>query len=97
MNRSELIAELVIRFPHLQPKTVDAAIRILIHQMTESISAGERIEIRRFGSFTREARKPRLGRNPKTGEPIEVPATAIARFRTGKYFGDFLNSAKEPR
>jgi integration host factor subunit beta len=95
MNKSELIEQMAARFPHLPPKTVDAAIRILIHQMAEGIAAGERIEIRRFGSFTKQIRKPRLGRNPKTGQPIEIPETSIARFRPGKKFCDFLNSGKE--
>jgi integration host factor subunit beta len=95
VNKSELIEKLITEFPHLPPKTVDAAIRILINQMANSIAAGERIEIRRFGSFTRQIRKPRLGRNPKTGQPVEVPATAVARFRPGKHFCDFLNSGKE--
>lgn len=80
------------RFPHLPPKKVDAAVRILIHQMADSIASGERVEIRRFGSFFRQTRKPRLGRNPKTGQPVEIPASAIPRFRPGKPLGELVDA-----
>jgi integration host factor subunit beta len=91
MTRSELIEKLSQRFPQLPPKAVDAAVRILIDHMAESIASGNRVEIRRFGSFSRQSRAARLGRNPKTGENVLVPKTVIARFRPGKPLRDLVN------
>ncbi len=95
MTRSELIEQLAYRFPHLPLKTVDAAVRLILDHMAESIASGYRVEIRRFGSFYRHARAARLGRNPKTGESVEVKATAIAKFRPGKPLCNLVDAGKE--
>jgi integration host factor subunit beta len=91
MTRSELIEKLTQRFPQLPAKAVDAAVRIMIDYMAESIASGNGVEIRRFGSFSRQPRAARLGRNPKTGEVVSVPETTIARFRPGQPLRDLVN------
>lgn len=84
MLKSELIERLQERFPHLHPKDVDAAVRIMIDHMAESVASGDRIEIRRFGSFVLKAKAARLGRNPKTGAAVNVPASHSVHFRAGQ-------------
>lgn len=84
MTRSELIDRLYRRFPHLSPKTVDAAVRLLIDQMSEPVASRERVEIRHFGSFFCRTHKHRMGRNPKTGEPVEIVGMSVARFRPSR-------------
>jgi integration host factor subunit beta len=84
MTRSELIDRLSRRFPHLPPKTVDAAVRTLLDQMSKTVAARERVEIRHFGSFFCRTRKARVGRNPKTGEPVAIVGKSVARFRPAR-------------
>jgi integration host factor subunit beta len=83
MLKSDLIEILSQRFPHLSPRTVESAVKLILDHMAESIASGKRVEIRRFGSFFRQERKARTGRNPKTGKPVQVSATGVARFRPG--------------
>ena len=94
MTRSELIDRLSRRFSHLPPKAVDAAVRILLDQISETVASRERIEIRHFGSFFCRTYKPRMGRNPKTGEPVEIVRMAIARFRPARGLMDRVNADK---
>lgn len=84
MTRSELIDRLSRRFSHLSPKAVDAAVRTLLEQMSETVASRERIEIRQFGSFFCRTHKARVGRNPKTGEPVEIMEMSVARFRPSR-------------
>ena len=95
MTRSELIGRLSRRFSHLPPKAVDAAVRLLIDQISETIASGERVEIRHFGSFFCRTRKALVGRNPKTGEPVQVEGMTVARFRPAKSLIGRLNEEKE--
>jgi integration host factor subunit beta len=94
MTRSELIGQLAQRFSHLPPKRVDRAVKQHLDHMSEGIASGERGEIRRFGSFSRKARQAIKGRNPKTGEAVQIPATSVARFRPGKPLGKLVNAGK---
>jgi integration host factor subunit beta len=74
MNRSDLIARLGELHPQLQIKDAELAVNIIVDALCNILSKGERVEIRGFGSFGLNYRPPRLGRNPKTGGKVKVPA-----------------------
>jgi integration host factor subunit beta len=80
MNRSDLINRLAT----LQAKDAAMAITTILDAMTATLSKGGRIELRGFGSFALNFRPPRTGRNPKTGEKVEVPAKHVPHFKMGK-------------
>jgi len=84
MTRSDLIKILSKKQKHLAQKDVELAIRSLINIMGYSLSSGERIEIRGFGSFNLNYRPPRSGRNPRTGESVDISAKYVPCFKPGK-------------
>lgn len=84
MTRSELIQILAARSPGLTASDVSAAVKVLLGAMADSLEAGERIEIRGFAAFSTHLRKPRVARNPKTGERVEVPAKRAVHFKPGR-------------
>ena len=84
MTKSELIEILTRRQAHLKSDDVDLAVKLLLEMMGESLSGGDRIEIRGFGSFSLHYRPPRLGRNPKTGESVALPGKHVPHFKPGK-------------
>ncbi|MFZ2302475.1 MAG: integration host factor subunit beta [Gallionella sp.] len=84
MNRSDLISRLAELHPQLLAKDADLAVKVILDAMSNTLSHGGRIEIRCFGSFGLNYRPPRLGRNPKTGEKVKVPAKYMPHFKTGK-------------
>jgi integration host factor subunit beta len=84
MTKSELIARLAERFPQLVAKDADFAVKMILDAMSEALVRGDRIEIRGFGSFALNYRPPRTGRNPKSGEKVEVPAKWVPHFKAGK-------------
>lgn len=84
MTKSELIARLAERNPRLVARDADEAVNTMLDAMTEALAAGQRIEIRGFGSFALNYRPPRLGRNPKSGDRVQVPAKYVPHFKAGK-------------
>jgi integration host factor subunit beta len=84
MTKSELIARLAVRFPQLVAKDADLAVKVVLDAMTAALSRNDRIEIRGFGSFALNYRPPRIGRNPKSGEKVNVPAKHVPHFKAGK-------------
>ena len=84
MTKSELIEALSEQHPSLPIKEVETAVKSIIDNMAECLSSGERIEIRGFGSFSLHYRAPRVGRNPKTGESVELGAKYVPHFKPGK-------------
>jgi integration host factor subunit beta len=84
MTKSELIARLAQRFPQLVAKDADLAVKMILDAMSETLAKGDRIEIRGFGSFSLNYRPPRVGRNPKSGVKVEVPAKYVPHFKAGK-------------
>ncbi|MBK1725131.1 integration host factor subunit beta [Thiocystis violacea] len=84
MTRTELIAQLANDPESLPEPDIELAVKALLERMTEALARGERIEIRGFGSFTLNDRPPRLGRHPKTGETVAVPARYVPHFKPGK-------------
>ncbi len=84
MTKSELISKLAMRYPQLVTKDAELAVKTILDAMGESLSQGERIEIRGFGSFSLNYRPPRVGRNPKTGGKVSVPEKYVTHFKAGK-------------
>jgi len=84
MPRSELIQQLATQFPQLTLKDVELTVRTMLDEMARTLSKGNRIEIRGFGSFGINHRPPRKGRNPKSGETVMVPAKYVPHFKAGK-------------
>jgi integration host factor subunit beta len=84
MTKSELIARLAERFPQLVAKDADFAVKMMLDAMSEALVRGDRIEIRGFGSFALNYRPPRVGRNPKSGDKVSVPAKWVPHFKAGK-------------
>lgn len=84
MTKSELIARLAERFPQLVAKDADFAVKMILDAMSEALVRGDRIEIRGFGSFALNYRPPRTGRNPKSGDQVNVPAKWVPHFKAGK-------------
>lgn len=84
MTKSELINLLSQRYPQLVAKDAELAVKTMLDAMSKSLSSGERIEIRGFGSFGLNFRPMRTGRNPKTGEKVSVPAKYVPHFKAGK-------------
>lgn len=98
MTKSELIEHLIDKHPELSVKDVELAVKIMLEHMTESLSQGDRIEIRGFGSFSLHHRAPRVGRNPKTGESVSLPAKYVPHFKPGKELREQVNdSLKDER
>ncbi len=83
MNKSELINELAVKTSY-NPKLMDKMVRIFFDRIKAALSAGDKVEIRGFGSFTLKKYKGYIGRNPKTGETVEVKPKQLPVFRTGK-------------
>ena len=81
MTKSELIEILVDRHDQLSVKDIELSVKTMLDHMTESLSEGNRIEIRGFGSFSLHFRAPRTGRNPKTGESVSLDAKYVPHFK----------------
>ena len=84
MTKSELIEKLVRSNPTLSVKIIENTVKELLEHMSQSLTEGDRIEIRGFGSFSLHYRQPRMGRNPKTGEQVKLEAKSVPHFKAGK-------------
>ncbi len=94
MTKSEMIETLARKQSHLAYKDVELAVKCLLEQMSEVLAAGNRIEIRGFGSFSLHYRPPRLGRNPKTGEAVALAGKHVPHFKPGKELRERVNGAR---
>lgn len=95
MTKSELIDALVAKQPQLEPKDVELAVKELLEKMSSALAAGDRIEVRGFGSFSLHYRPPRVGRNPKTGSTVEVPDKYVPHFKPGKELRERVMSSPD--
>ena len=84
MTKSELIEKISASQDQLPPKDVELAVRMIIERMTSALVANQRIEIRGFGSFSLHYRAPRMGRNHKTGDPVQLTGKYVPYFKPGK-------------
>ena len=84
MNRSDLISRLAERHPQLKSADAELSVRVILDQISDTLSKNGRVEIRGFGSFCLNYRPPRNARNPKTEDKVSVPAKYVPHFRVGK-------------
>jgi len=91
MTKADLIEE-VSRLAELTRKDSEVIVETIFDSVVRSLRVGDKIEIRGFGSFRTRQRKPRVGRNPKTGDRVEVPAKKIPFFKPSKELKDLINS-----
>jgi len=84
MTKSELIERISAKQPQLAYRDVELAVKTILEHMAQQLANGERIEIRGFGSFCLHYRPGRVGRNPKTGAPVSLPAKYVPHFKPGK-------------
>jgi len=94
MTKAELVDE-VARVVQLTKKQAETIVNIVFDSIVESLRSGQKIELRGFGSFRLRSRKSRTGRNPKTGEKVEVPSKKIPYFKPGKELKELINKAIE--
>ena len=92
MTKSELIAQLSGKQPQLDYRDVELAVKELIDQLSTALAAGQRIEVRGFGSFSLHYRPPRIGRDPKTGDSVQVPDKHVPHFKPGKELRERVDS-----
>ncbi|MBP6345636.1 integration host factor subunit beta [Neisseriaceae bacterium CLB008] len=100
MTKSELMLRLVDLFAakrntQLVAKDVEQGVKVLVDTMTRSLAKGQRIEIRGFGSFDLNHRPARTGRNPKTGEKVDVPEKYVPHFKPGKELRERVDGAMQ--
>ncbi|MGA0382205.1 MAG: integration host factor subunit beta [Arenicellales bacterium] len=91
MTKSELIERLCRDQAHLPPRDVEFAVNAVLEHMRKALVSGDRIEIRGFGSIGLRYRMPRTGRNPKTGESVEVPGKYVPHFKPGRMLRERVN------
>ncbi len=95
MTRSELIARMVKRMverrTQLVSRDVELAVKVIIDELSEALSNGHRVEIRGFGSFSLHYRAPRVGRNPKTGDAVDLSGKYVPYFKPGKELRERVN------
>jgi integration host factor subunit beta len=96
MTKSELIARLAERNPRLVARDADEAVNTMLDAMTDALAGGQRIEIRGFGSFALNYRPPRIGRNPKSGDRVQVPAKHVPHFKAGKELRERVDGGESP-
>ena len=91
MIRSELLQVLSADNPDLRPEEVEQVVDIFFDEIATRLAEGGRVELRGFGTFTTRQREARTGRNPRTGESVEVPAKRVPYFKPGKEMRERLN------
>jgi integration host factor subunit beta len=91
MTKSELIELIASRQAQLSAKDVELAVKTILEQMSQTLATGERIEIRGFGSFSLHYREPRKGRNPKTGDAVQLTGKYVPHFKPGKELRERVN------
>ena len=96
MIKSELIEKLAAENLHLTHAEVERVVNVILGRMTETLSDGGRVELRGFGAFSVRSRPARTGRNPRTGETVEVPAKAVPFFKAGKELRARVNGGDDP-
>jgi integration host factor subunit beta len=91
MTKADLV-EIVAAEADMTKKDVEQLVEIIFDSIVGTLNKGEKIELRGFGSFRVRERNARKGRNPKTGEPVEIPAKRVAYFKPGKDLKDIINN-----
>ncbi len=95
MTKSEMIEILSQRQTQLAYRDVELAVKTMLEHMASTLSSGDRIEIRGFGSFSLHYRPPRTGRNPKTGDSVSLIAKYVPHFKPGKEMRERVNNSMD--
>lgn len=95
MTKSELIEVLALKQTHLMQKDVELAVKLVLDQISNALARQARVEIRGFGSFALHHRPARIGRNPKSGEPVQIPAKHVPHFKPGKEMRERVNAVAQ--
>jgi len=91
MTKSELITYITEQNPHLYLRDVERIVTTIFDEISSALSRGDRVELRGFGAFSVKQRGARIGRNPRTGAAVSVPAKRVPYFKTGKQLRNMLN------
>jgi integration host factor subunit beta len=94
MTKSEFIEWLSQQQTHFDHNDVDQAVDIVLRSIAEALAVGQRVEIRSFGSFSLHYRPGRIGRNPKSGELVSIPARYVPYFKPGKRLREAVNDVQ---
>jgi integration host factor subunit beta len=89
--KSELVQRIAERNPHLYQRDVENVVNAILDEITETMARGDRVELRGFGAFSVKRRNARVGRNPRTGEQVDVDEKCVPFFKTGKELRERLN------
>jgi len=92
MTKSELIQRLAERNPHLYQRDIEKIVGTIFDEITDALARGDRVELRGFGAFSVKRRDARTGRNPRTGESVDVGEKCVPFFKTGKQLRERLNT-----
>ena len=95
MTKSELVAQLAERNPHLYQRDIERIVSTIFEEVAAALARGDRVELRGFGAFSVKRREARVGRNPRTGETVHVNAKHTPFFKTGKELRQRLNAEDE--
>lgn len=95
MNKSELIEKLIMQQPTIPPKVVDDAVREILEYISNALVNNQRVEVRGFGSFSLHYRTARIGRNPKTGDKVDLGCKYVPYFKTGKELRERVNDCRQ--
>ncbi len=91
MTKSELIQRMADNNPHLYLRDIETIVNTIFDEITDALVEGDRVELRGFGAFSVKERAPRVGRNPRTGESVNVGKKFMPFFKTGKLLREKLN------
>ena len=84
MIKSELVTRLADRYPHLYHRDVERIVSTVLDSISSALASGDRVELRGFGAFSVKVRPARQGRNPRTGEPMQIAASKKVKFKPSK-------------
>ncbi|AWM88704.1 integration host factor subunit beta [Microvirga sp. 17 mud 1-3] len=96
MIKSELVLKLAEQNPHLYQRDVENIVNAILDTIADALARGDRVELRGFGAFSVKRRDARTGRNPRTGESVEISEKVVPVFKTGKEMRQRLNPAPKP-
>lgn len=96
MIKSELVSRIAEQRPDLAHKDVEAVVSAVFDEISDALVRGDRVELRGFGAFSAKDQKARMARNPRTGDPVEVPAKRTPNFKAGKELRERLNKDYAP-
>ena len=92
MTKAELIEKIAAKNPNLMLRDVERIVNVVFDKIIDTLAKGDRVEFRGFGAFSVRKRSPRVAKNPRTGEKVNVEERCIAHFKTGKELHEQLNS-----